>query len=291
MKSPFWVNEVYSIGHWLKKYALYPTKLPLCNYIDHGMPDDTIPKHEIENEAPLIFKFPPRLVEEYKKVSKKPVYCLMNPTIFYRLKNKIKQNQEAKGTLFFVAHSTPIIDDNINWEHFIINLNNIPEQFKPIDICLHNHDIVKGLDNIFKLNKFKVVCIGNPNNKDFVKDFYSILKNYKFTMSNLIGSYTFYSVEMNIPFSLFGEEPKYYNKGDENIEFGDYDSYKSQPTYQKAFALFNNFYNKITNEQNEFVNFELGKTQTIGRIKACLLLYKALIVYTIKNKKLINIFN
>ena len=52
MKSPFWVNNVYGIGFWLKKYAYYPQWLPLCNYIEHGISlSDVIPKHEKETEA------------------------------------------------------------------------------------------------------------------------------------------------------------------------------------------------------------------------------------------------
>ena len=70
-KSPYWVTEAYSLGYWLKDYGFFPKKWALYNYMDHGMTFfDTIPAHEIENNAPFIFKFSPRLVEEYKKVSK-----------------------------------------------------------------------------------------------------------------------------------------------------------------------------------------------------------------------------
>ncbi len=166
MKSPFWVNDVYSLGFWLRNYGFYPRNLPLFTYMDHGITlFDTISQHEIENDAPLIFKFSPRLVNEYKKVSKKPVYCLLNPSIHYRLKHKIEPSKKAKGTLFFVAHSTPAIDDLTNWNEFIINLENIPEQYNPIDICLHNHDIVKSLDNIFISKGYKVFTAGDPKRK------------------------------------------------------------------------------------------------------------------------------
>ncbi len=78
-----------------------------------------------------------------------------------------------------------------------------------------------------------------------------------------------------------GEEPNYYNKEDKNIEVGSYTSYKNQPTYQKAVSLFNGFHTQINQQQLDFVNFELGKLNSISRIKASWLLYKALFQYII----------
>ncbi len=102
-------------------------------------------------------------------------------------------------------------------------------------------------------------------------------------MSNLIGSYTFYSVEMGIPFSLFGNEPIYINKEDKNIEIGSYTSYKNQPSYQKAVSLFHGFHTQINQQQLDFVNLELGKLNSISRIKSSWLLYKALLQYIIRH--------
>ncbi|NTW34198.1 MAG: hypothetical protein HGB12_16535, partial [Bacteroidetes bacterium] len=194
-KSPFWVNDIYSLGYWLKDYGYYPKSWPLFSFMDHGMTlSDKIFLMETENDAPLIFKFSPRTTNLYKKESKKPVYCLLNPSIHYRLKNKIVQSNVAKGTLFFVAHSTQEIDDLTDWGKFIRNMADIPAQYKPIDICLHNHDIAKGLDRIFISKGFNVVTAGNQYEVDYVQKFYKILRNYKYTMSNLIGSYVFYSL-------------------------------------------------------------------------------------------------
>ncbi len=65
-KSPYWVNDVYSLGYWLKDYGYYPKSWPLFNYMDHGITlFNTIPNHEIANDAAIIFKFSPRLVGYY----------------------------------------------------------------------------------------------------------------------------------------------------------------------------------------------------------------------------------
>jgi FkbM family methyltransferase len=285
MESPFWVNEITSQGYWLKDYAHYLNCLPLCNFMDHGIGlSDIIYHYEINNDAPLIFKFSPRLVSEFKKVSSKPVYCVLNPFIHYRFSKKI-QNLSEKGTLFFIAHSTIYIDDLTNWDEFIQGLNYIPEHFKPIDICLHPLDIRKGLGYVFSAKGYKVYSVGDNYPGQFVEDFYEILKKYKYSMSNIVGSYSFYSVEMGIPFSLYGKEPIYHNYSDPNAEIGAYTSYLKRKIYQRAQLIFNGLHAHITREQKEFVDFELGKTQTISRNKTCYLLYKALLIYLFKHPK------
>jgi FkbM family methyltransferase len=283
---PFIVNQTYGLGYWLKDYGRYSDDLPLCTYMDHGMTlFDKIPEHELINDAPIIFKFSPRLVEIYKQQSNKPVYNLINPAIYYRNKYNIQKSTFAKGSLFFVGHSTRDIDDHTDWDCFVASFQAIPENFYPIDICLHPADLEKGLDTYFRNKGFNVISAGPAYSDDFLGKFYNNLRNYQYVLSNLIGSYTFYSVEMDIPFSLFGEEPNYFNKGDANVEKGYYNSYKEQPTYQKAKSLFSGFHKVVTEEQKDFVEFETGKNTTISRKETHYLLYKAFILYMAKHPK------
>jgi hypothetical protein len=291
MKSPFSPTEVYGLGYWLKDYGYYPKRMPLYVWMDHGMVlhDDLFP-NELETEAPLVFKFSPRLVQAYKKVSHKPVYGLLNPTIHCKNKRGYRQKTDAKGTLFYVAHSTELVEDLTNWNEFIDGLKHIPEKFGPIDICLHPTDIRKGLDKIFLEKGYKVYTAGDAWADSYADNLYNILCNYKYTMSNLPGSYFFYSVEMGIPFSLYGEEPKYFNKGDSNIELGEYDSYKNQSTYQYVLKLFSGFHKEVTPEQKEFVDINLGKYHTVSRLKASFLLYRALFQYILKYPGVVRLF-
>ncbi|HEY4155526.1 MAG TPA: FkbM family methyltransferase, partial [Puia sp.] len=60
---------------------------------------------------------------------------------------------------------------------------------------------------------------------------------------------------------------------------GSYQSYKQQPTYQKARGLFAGFHTRVTKEQQDFVNYELGIGNSISRMKAAGLLYKAFIKF------------
>ena len=286
MKSPFFINEVYGLGYWLKDYAYYPKSWPLFTFMDHGMAlSDRVTPHEIENNAPLIFKFSPRTVALYRKASRKPVYTVVNPYIHYRRSRKITVSGAAKGTIFFVAHSTSDIDDLTDWEEYIRQLKQIPEQFHPIDVCLHPTDMDKGLDRIFEQHGYKVFTAGDLTSHLYTVNFYDILRNYRYSMSNILGSYFFYSVEMGIPFSFYGEEPKYFNKADHNIEKGNYTSYREFETFKKAKSLFSGFHATISGEQAAFVKYELGIQDTISRGKACWLVYKALFLYALRNPR------
>jgi hypothetical protein len=286
MKSPFWVNNVYGIGYWLKKYAYYPSWLPLCNYIEHGLNvSKVIPKHEKETEATLFFRYSAIKTEAHRKISNKSIHCIISPYAFYRGSKKIKKKSTAKGTLYFPSHSTELIDDLTNWDVFIADLKNIPDSFKPIDICLHPTDVDKGLDKIFISKGYKVFSAGSLTSEKFLENFYAILKNYNFTMSNHLGSYAFYSIEMGTPFSLYGAFPKLFNKGDENFELGNFTNYKKSIT-ENVGNLFEGFHSKITKEQKEFVEFELGKTQTISRLKASRLLYVAFFKYSFRHPEI-----
>lgn len=287
MKSPFFINEVYGLGYWLKDYARYPKSWPLFTYMDHGMVlSDKITPHEIENNAPIIFKFSPRLVALYRKESRKPVYNIVNPFVHYRRSRKIKISEAARGTIFFVAHSTSEIDDLTDWEEYINQLKNIPEQFHPIHVCLHPTDMNKGLNEIFEQQGYRVFTAGDLASYRYTINFYDILRNYRYSMSNLLGSYLFYSVEMGIPFSLYGEEPRYFNKSDGNIEKGNYESYRQYSTYKKAKELFSGFHTRISEEQAEFVGYEMGIHDTVSRFKSFWLVYKALFLYAIRNPRI-----
>jgi hypothetical protein len=289
-KSPYWVNNIYGLGYWLKDYGYFPKNWSLQCYMDHGaLIDDVVYPHEIENMAPVMFRFSPRAVINFKNASNKPVYCVMNPTIHCRRVRKYEKNPEATRSLFFVAHSTPEIDDTTNWDKFISNLSLIPDDFKPLDICMHYHDINKGLDVIFRKRGYNVYTAGDPLRFEFADDMYKLLMKYKYTLSNVPGSYLPYSVEMGIPFSLFGEAPKYFNNGDLNVEAGDFNSYLVEPTYQKALRLFAGFQRSISPKQKEFVGLELGINDSISRLKTALILYRyslaSNILFVIKGSK------
>lgn len=179
----------------------------------------------------------------------------------------------AKGTLSFVAHSTPDIDVEMDYANYAELLYSLPEDFFPIAVCLHMHDIHKGLHKIFLKKGIPVYTAGNAEDIRFAQRWYNIVKNYAYTTSNMIGSYTFYSVEMGTPFFLMGNRPNLMNFGDKNIPIGTYEY--ADEKYLTAHALFTERVRSVTPEQRAFVEKHLGIHDGLSRKEFSKLLYTA----------------
>lgn len=272
-----WTAEVYGFGVHIRKYAWYPKWLPLCIETDHGPGDRDAPlTSELESTAPVQLYHSSLRVRQWRTLSRKPCYCLLSPYVYYRKKNGIEKSLDAKGTIAFPAHTTGAIDDVSDIQTYIDQLKNLPAEFQPVSVCLHMTDIGKGLHKKFRQNGFNVYTAGNAFDDKFTERFYQIIRNFKYSTSNLAGSYLYYCVEMGIPFFLYGDGPKFINKADQNIEIGEYVSYKKQEAYLKLLSLFSRRAATISEEQRMFVNRGLGVNEGLSRLQLAMALYYSL---------------
>lgn len=153
----------------------------------------------------------------------------------------------------------------------------------PICVSLHMHDINKGLHKEFIKLGVPVYCAGNVYDYRYADRFYSYLKHFKYASSNLIGSYTYYCLEMGIPFSYYGEQAKYVNICNyNNPQKGEYIVEEGEP--EKIFKGINK---SITNNQQEILNKYINKNNSLTRFELNVLFWKAYINY-INNKRKIS---
>ena len=277
----FWTAELYSSGKYMRDYAHLPSFLPLNCYTDHGpgVYSRSIPPHELDNNAPVQFYQSPIKVRRFKKVSSKPCYCRLSPLVWCRKKNKIEQIANPCGTLAFAAHSTPSIDITTPYEEYIYELRQLDIRFYPICICMHMHDIHKGYHKIFLDNGFPVYTAGDNSDIRFGVRFYNILKNFQYSTSPVIGSYTYYSVEMGIPFFLFGRAPEFINKYDRNLSYGKYE-FTSDSLYKAHVVLFNTPVSSVTTKQKKFIELHLGLHHCLSRKKMFIVLIGTLFKFS-----------
>ena len=275
----YWTAEIYGFGRHIREYGYFPSFFPLRIFTDHGVGGADRPlKFELESGAPVQFYHSPRLVDEWRKLSRIPCYVLYSPFVFYRRRNGIYQRADARGTLFYVAHTTADIDDESDIELLIGQIQALPSDFQPVSVSLHMHDINKGLHRIFQKYRIPVHTAGNSNDHRFAARFYDILRNFKYSASNLPMSCLFYSVEMGIPHSLIGNKPAYNNKGNVNITSGrQFDPLKEWQSLQAIYDLFCGMNTEITQTQREFVERELGLNEGVSRLRMCFILYNALL--------------
>ena len=279
---PYWTAEVYGFGKYIREYADYPMTLPLCIDTDHGVASTgVIYDNEINSNAPVQFYHSPETVEQWRSRYKRPCFVLYSPFVFYRRKNKVERLPTASGTLVFPAHTTPEIDDVSDMEKYIGDLESLPEKYKPFSICMHYHDVNKGMHKIFLRKGYRVFSAGHPFDYNFMRNFYSILRSHRYSTSNMYMSCLFYSVEMGIPHFIYGNAPVLINNGDSNLEQGQYDFW-TLPRVRMMSEIFQGPFDNITAEQMGLVQNDLGLTESTSRVKMSFLLYKSFFAYTSK---------
>ena len=174
---------------------------------------------------------------------------------------KITQKPNAKGTVAFPSHSTYDVKSQFSIKDYCKTLKKLPKAFQPITICLFWLDYIDPKTEIYRKNGFCVVTAGPKlgNSLDFVKNFYSILSSHKYATSNDIGSYTYYAIDLGIPFFLVGQKTFMVNKNRHDINVPEV--YKVNDYYwgKKAENLFSTGpVNTISKVQAQFVAKEMG---------------------------------
>ncbi|WP_226389031.1 hypothetical protein [Penaeicola halotolerans] len=203
--------ERYGFGKELRRFAKIPSFFPLRINAHHGiyMWDKPHPR-EYTNSHLAMLVFSESYKEQWDKLSNKPCYVIKHPFLLYKKRNKIKyEGEENKGSVFFLVHSSTDIDASYDPYEIIEKLKSLPDEFKPVTICLYYMDILKDRHLPFIDNGFTCVTAGHMYNTEFIDNFYQILTNHKYALSNQIGSHTFYTLDLGVPFSLIGEEPNH----------------------------------------------------------------------------------
>ena len=251
--------SIYGFYAIIRNYASCPSTLPLkCRY-EHGWyPSPKADPFDLQTNEPLMLVWSRRRLQVWNEESSIPAVIVGAPFIHYRKKMQIEKDIAANGTVAFPAHSTSEIDAVFDIDGYCEQLKSLPIEFHPITICLHQHDLERKRDVIYRKYGFDIVTAGPMwvPGFEFVDKFYEILRSHKYATSNQVGSYSFYAVEMSIPFFIFGEEAILKNNGykfmPSKFRFEDH------PMGALATAMFPGPTQVISEEQKNFVEEELG---------------------------------
>ncbi len=215
-------SQWYSQGYLLKKKLVIPNFIDKLPIMDHGVPlEDEIPPFYSNAPEPILIIREKRK-QELEKLGKKS-YVTGAVLPYCRKISNITKANNAKGTIAFPSHSTHYIDLVLDWEVYAKQLLTLPEYLQPITVCFYWKDLLSDSYKIFLDQGIKVVTAGHMVDPNFAINFYQLLSSTNYTTSNMIGSYTFYSIEMEIPFFLYGLEPQFNNwKNDPNSPPGIY---------------------------------------------------------------------
>ena len=258
-----WYQEIRSYGFnsIIRKYAKFPSYLPLPCHVEHGWNAHYKPrKNDTDTKKPLMMVFAKRSIKPWKEASKVPVAISGSPFIHYKNMHKITPKANAKGTVAFPSHQTYFVKKKFDIENYCQKLKKLPKKFQPVTVCLFWLDYLEQAD-FFRKKGFKVTTAGYKiaNSLEFVRNYYDILSSHKYTTSDSIDSPTFYAINLGIPFFLIGEKPLLINKNrrdpncDENFII---DNFAYGIKARKLFST--GPVSTISKAQAEFVDDETG---------------------------------
>lgn len=282
-KAPvlFSLPEQYSQGRIFREYARFPEDLPLNIYADHGamyITFDVYP-HELYNRAYAYFAFHSKKYENFMQQSKKLCYKVPQPMIWYRREHNIEQLENARGTLFFAFHSTPDMLAVYDVKEICDMLKALPDEMQPVGVCLFMTDVHRGTHLQYMENGLPVYTAGNVWDIRFADRFYDIMRRFKYTASNYLGSYVAYSIEMGIPFSFISQEYNLVNMTDKNFSVGVMEKSLQRQNAEKLFSGLNK---TITKQQQHFLDYHIDMKDYISREEMYEVLMKA--YYAVKKE-------
>jgi len=274
----YWTSELYSFGRLYRDWGCYPSWLPIFVYSDHGIhkPAEFSP-HEKNNDANVHFTFNSERVLNNKNIESKEVILVTHPWVRYRKKNNIKQLKDAIGTLVFVSHTCEGIEinDDDNDVYFKM-LNDLPDKYKPLVLCVHMHDIKNGYHKKLRKYGIPIITVGNTSSVEFVKRFYEIVKNFRFATSNVGGSQLYYCAEMGVPYLLYGDRPKLINYSNLDVPLGVLDIYDTtqEELVEIEKTLFKSGSDRVNLHQKIYVEWMLGLNSNSTRLKITWILWR-----------------
>lgn len=260
-KEAYAPNNNYGFAYVMKAYADYPQDEPIFATFPHGVyfRDRVLPKGELDSPLPAHLNFPPYTTPLWKKSAKKKKVIPFASPIHYALKlfkNEVPKN-ERRGTLFLPKHSTLVVDVSFDKEAVIAELQDLPESFHPITVCIHWQDVEKGLHKFFQSKGFKVVTAGHFHDDLYMFRWLHLVSQHKLVAHCGLGSALFYSVLADHPFYLTKEDAQTQSDGKFKLFNKDIPHHSSAAIQrqEKLKEMFGSPSDIITPEQLETVKY------------------------------------
>lgn len=283
-KSDYKGGSYYAMDLCIKKYGYFPRFLPICVSNDHGLCLYKEPTADDDdyNNMPLKLVFNEYRCNILKNKRKYKVETIIFPMIFYRRSKNIKRVENPKGTLIFVGHNYSYQYEIEYTQKLVSKIKSLPTEYSPVCVCVCVGDVFNGYYKYFMESDIPVYTAGSADDVRYPNRFYNLIKNFKYTMGEFIGSHILMSIEMGIPYTYLSEfllnDDKLLDDYTDAIKIS-YDLFGNDSTIPS-----------ITKEQIAFVNYYSGIEHSISRLKCAKILYLYFFKFLFSRKGLHYIF-
>ncbi|GAB1545559.1 hypothetical protein NUACC21_82350 [Scytonema sp. NUACC21] len=259
MKEFYQGVTYYGIGEIIKRYAKFPLFLPSPVAVQHGW--SIIPTiHDARYDASENWYWSTSIEDRYKQKFNGLNTRAVGAPFLYLLTlinySELPKSQK-KGSIVFPCHSSAMINVNCDFEEYAEMLCNLPDEYKPITVCIYHLDREKGLDKPFLDRGFKVVSNGNSLfETQFLKNFIANTRDKKYAFSNQMTSALLFASVMGLSSFFYG--PKFETKSeDPSYEHLDYT--KHHRNWEAQYSQYFDFPNCNIETQRRIAATELGQ--------------------------------
>lgn len=275
-------SEWYGTGTVLRKYLYYPKILPIRIRITHGPSVwDQVTDHFIEAKEYYSALYSRRLTLNFEERTSRKCFQFQSPFWIYYKKNRNKFKSSKSGTIFFLSHSTFWTEVETSHQSVIGYLNNLPKSMLPISICMHFVDIQKKRHIPFLDAGFRIYTAGNWENKWFIHNFFEIVSNYKYAVSNTFGSQFLYCTMIGVKSIIYQKITTSVVHQEDTNEIAAYDKGYSFLRQNEVVSAFLDKSDTITSLQQSIVEEELGIKEGLSMFNMSFVLYKAYIQWKV----------
>ncbi len=211
-------SEIYSFGRIIKTYGFYPRWLPMPVLSDHSGPN--FQEYLFWSEKSLykvdFFTHTIEKAKLYTDTQRGRGFVMYPPFLwYYKRKKSYFDSLKREYITFIPQHSVPdqVIKDylkngfdsvstaaDFEIEALILEMLKFKATGEKIRICLHVHDINRGLHKLFINRGIEVVTAGNSLDDCFVDRFLNILFTSKYMVGNELSTSFLYSTLFDIPY-------------------------------------------------------------------------------------------
>lgn len=263
----------YGIGKIIKDYAYFPSFLPCPVGIQHGW-STLASVHDARYDAAENWFWSKDLAKKYEtKFEGLNIRVVGSPFLYLLTNLNYVESKEKKGSIVFPCHSSAFVKIECDFDKYATMLDLLPDEYKPITVCMYYLDIQNGLDSPFRNKGFEIINNGdNLFDAEFLKNFIKNTHGKKYAFSNQMTSALLFASTMGLTSFFYGPE---FQTDSTDINYQDLDYTQHHRQWERQYDKYFKFTNCDLQQQQEFVYKELGKAFVLSRKEMNEILWKA----------------
>ena len=262
--SVYKYNDKYGFSQCLRYVAGLEDETSVYGILPHGIipygREDCAaiaPSQELSDRIPCILASNDRCIEAFKNAGKTEIFPI-GLTSLYAITCMQHEQINGKGSLFFLSHSTPAFNDDVNDETVIQWLKQLPTRYQPIRISAFPHDLARGRYKPYEEAGFRIVCAGSTYDPKFIWRHLHLIRSHRYILSTGMGTHVFHATMCGKPVLIKPTKHTYKIKKPGFINY-----VRAKQYFQRHASEYHTESQEPKRRQIEIANLQLGRKYTL----------------------------